>query len=46
MDYGDGMAVLCRGAPGLAGDRDQSGEAMRDQVEAALVAERAVAAVA
>ncbi len=40
------LPVFTGGAAGLAGDRHQAGEALRDQVEAALVAERPVAAVA
>ena len=41
-----GLPVFTGAPPGLAGDRHQPGEALRDQVEAALVGERAVAAVA
>ncbi len=44
VDVGHGIAVLHRRPPGLAGDRHESGEALRDQVEAALVRERSVAA--
>ena len=41
VDVGDRVAGLGRRAARLAGDRHQAGEALRDEVEAALVGERA-----
>jgi hypothetical protein len=46
IDVGDRVAGLDRRSARLAGHRHQPGKALRDQVEAALVGVRAVAAVA
>ena len=46
VDVGDRIAGLDRRRARLAGDRHEPGESLRDEIEAALVGERAVAAVA
>src|SRR6266576_1229927 len=45
IDVRDGTAALHRGTAGLAGDRHQTREALRNQIEAALVGPWTLAAV-
>ncbi len=46
IDVGDRVSGLDGRSPGLAGDRHQAGESLRDQIEATAVGERSVAPVA